>query len=256
MSGGRLSVVVVARNEQAQLEECLARLTDADEIVVVLDRCSDRSHDIAARFASRLIEGAWPIEGDRRNAGIDAASGDWILEVDADERVPAALFAEIRQAIASAAPGHFLVPFDNYIGRRLVRHGWGGSWGVMAAPRLFSKGAKRWGRQRIHPALELRGKPRRLTTPIDHYVDRDFNDMLDRLKRYTDARAADLIESGTPLPPMRSTVRRSLSRFVKCYWQRGGYREGRWGMAIALMAALYPLIAHLKAELGRDGGSP
>ena len=82
-----------------------------------------------------------------------------------DERVPAALFEEIREVIADATPGYFLVPFDNYVGERLVKFGWGGSWGVGAAPRLSSRGAKRWGAQRVHPSLELEGPKRWLRTP-------------------------------------------------------------------------------------------
>src|SRR5207249_5276285 len=83
----RLSALVVARNEEAQLAECLSRLAFADEIVVVLDRCEDRSGDIARGFTNRIVEGAWEREGGRRNAGIAACRGAWILEVDADERV-------------------------------------------------------------------------------------------------------------------------------------------------------------------------
>lgn len=248
-----LSAVVVAHNEAHQLEACLSCLTPADELVVVLDRCTDGSRAIAKAHKAKVIEGAWPLEGDRRNTGLDASSGDWNLEVDADERVPAALFDEVRAVIPDAAPGYFLVPFDNYIGARLVKHGWGGSWGVGAAPRLSSRGAKRWGAQRVHPSLKLEGPKRWLTTPIAHYVDHDLNDMIDRLKRYTDARAADLIASGEPLPAMRSTLRRSAGRFFKCYVQRKGYREGGWGFAIALMAALYPLLSHLKATLEPGG---
>ena len=251
----RLSAVVVAHNEAHQLAECLERLRPADEIVVALDRCTDGSKAVAARFADRVLEGAWESEGARRNLALAAAQGDWRLEIDADERVPEALFTEIRAVIADAKPGYFLIPFNNYIGKRLVRHGWGGSWGVGAAPRLSSRGAKSWGPERVHPKLRLDGPKRWLTTPIDHYVDRDLNDMIDRLKRYTDARAADLRDSGEPLPPLRSTLRRSLGRLFKCYVLRKGYREGGWGLAIAVMAALYPLLSHLKAALEdqRDG---
>ena len=254
MSGtAKLSVALCVHNEAAQLADCLATLEFADEIVVVLDRCSDESKTVAENFGARTVEGAWPLEGPRRHAAIDLCSGDWILEVDADERASEALGREIRQTIESAAPGYFLVPFDNYIGDRLVRHGWGGSWGVMAAPRLFTPGAKRWGDSRIHPSLVLQGPKRWLKTPMKHYVDRDFADMIDRLQRYSDARAQDLRASGEKLPPMIWTLRRSESRFLKCYFSRKGYREGRWGFAIALMAALYPLLSHLKAEL--DKGS-
>jgi glycosyltransferase involved in cell wall biosynthesis len=246
-----LSVLVVAHNEEAQLADCLERLAFADDLVVVLDRCTDGSAAIARRYTGRILEGAWPLEGDRRNAGIDACTGDWILEVDSDERVPPELAAEIRAVIATAAPGHFLVPFDNYIGDRLVRHGWGGSWGVGAAPRLFSRGAKRWGAQRIHPALDLAGPKRWLRTPMVHHVDRNISDMLARLDRYTTARARDLRESGD-IGTLPANLRRLLTRFWKCYVARQGWREGAWGLLIALMAALYPLLSHLKARLESD----
>ena len=136
----RLSALIVARDEAANLPGCLATVRFADEVIVVLDRTTDGSAAIAESLADRVIEGAWEIEGDRRNTGIDACSGDWILEVDADERVSPALAAEIRSVIAEAPPGHFLIPFDNYIGDRLVKHGWGAAWGVRETVRLFAAG--------------------------------------------------------------------------------------------------------------------
>ena len=251
MTGPRLSALVVAHDEAAQLADCLRLLRFADEVVVVLDRCTDNSAEIARRHADTIIEGAWPIEGDRRNTGIDACSGRWIVEVDADERLPPELAQEIRATIASAAPGYFLIPFDNYVGTRLVRHGWGASWGVSAAPRLFSRGAKRWGPQRIHPALALKGEKRSLRTPMTHLVDADISDMIQRLDRYTTARAKDLRESGR-IGTLGDNIRRFFSRFFKCYVSRKGYREGGWGFLIALFAGLFPLIAHLKARLEDD----
>ena len=250
-SAPRLSALVVVHDEEARLAACLDRLGFADEIVVVLDRCSDGSRDIAARYTDRLIDGAWEIEGPRRNAGIAACSGDWVLEVDADERVSEALAAEIRAAIEDAAPGYFLVPYDNYIGERLVRYGWGASWGVSATARLFSKGAKRWGGQRIHPRVELSGARRRLTTPMVHYVDRDISDMIGRLDRYSTMRARDLRDSGD-IGTLVGNLRRLVSRFLKCYLGRRGYREGGYGVLIALFAGLYPLLSHLKARYEDD----
>jgi glycosyltransferase involved in cell wall biosynthesis len=248
----KLSALVVAHNEERQLADCLAALAFADEIVVVLDRCSDGSKAIAGRGAHRILEGAWPIEGERRNAGLAACAGDWILEVDADERVPPALAAEIRAAIAAAAaPAHYLIPFDNYVGARLVRHGWGGSWGVSATARLFTRGAKRWGAQRIHPAVTLDGERRWLKTLMIHYVDRNISDMLRRLDRYSTARAQDLREQGSRETFGRN-LRRMFTRFFKCYVRRKGYKEGYYGFLIALMAGLWPMLAWLKFKLERD----
>jgi len=247
MSLPTLSALVVCHNEERQLAECLAALAFADELVVVLDRCTDGSADIARRFNAKLVEGAWPLEGDRRNSGIDACTSDWTVEVDCDERLPPELAQEIRRTIATASPGYFLIPFDNYIGDRLVRYGWGAAWGVSAAPRLFSRGAKRWGNQRIHPKVDLQGPKRTLTVPMRHYVDRNISDMLNRLDRYTTARAADLRETGQA-GTFAANVRRIFSRFWKCYVARRGYREGQYGFLIALMAGLYPILSYLKAK--------
>lgn len=247
-----LSALVVAHNEEAQLADCLGTLGFADEIVVVLDKCSDGSKAIAATFTDRLIEGAWEIEGERRNTGIAACTGDWILEVDADERVPEVLAAEIRATIAATnPPAHFLVPYDNYVGTRLVKYGWGGSWGVNSTVRLFARGCKRWGNQRIHPAVEFEGARGRLEHAMIHYVDRDIGDMIRRLDRYTAARAHDLRESGLKESFGRN-VRRIFTRFWKCYVRRKGYREGHYGFLIALFAAIYPVIAWLRAKLDSE----
>lgn len=251
MNGPRLSALVVARNEAAQLADCLACLAFAEEIVVVLDRTTDGSRAIAEAAGARVLQGAWELEGLRRNAGIAFCTGDWLLEVDADERVPPDLAAEVRRTIATAAPGHFLLPFDNYVGNRLVRHGWGASWGVNAAPRLFSRGAKVWGEQRVHPRVSLQGSPRRLRGRMAHYVDRSLSDMLHRLDRYSTARARDLRDSGQ-LGSLAGNLRRCVSRFLKCYVARKGYREGLMGFAIALFAGLYPLMSYLKARLDPD----
>ena len=248
MNAPRISALIVARNEEAQLAECLERLGFADEIVVVLDRCTDGSKEIARRYTGRLIEGEWTVEGARRNAGIEACSGNWIVEVDSDERLPDALAREIREAIQGAAPGYFLIPFDNYVGERLVRYGWGASWGVGAKAMLFSKGAKRWGDQRVHPKVELKGERRRLKHRMIHYIDRDISDMIARLDRYTTARARDLRESGE-IGSFASNVRRIFTRFYKCYVTRKGYREGAYGFLIALFAGLYPILSYLKARL-------
>jgi glycosyltransferase involved in cell wall biosynthesis len=242
---------VVARNEEARLPACLAALRFADEVVVVLDRTTDRSAEVArARGAARVLDGAWELEGARRNAGIAACTGDWILEVDADEIVEPALAAEIREVIATSPHAWHLVPVDNYIGDRLVRHGWAGSFGTSAVPRLFRRGAKRWREQRVHPGLDWTGTqgPRLTRGALAHHVDRDISDMLRRLDRYSSAKAADLLAAGE-IGTLRANLRRFATRGFKSYVTRKGYREGGWGVLLALCTASFPLLAYLKARL-------
>jgi len=247
--GPTLSALVVVHDEERQLAQCLGCLGFADEIVVVLDRCSDRSRQIAAGFTERLVAGAWEREGPRRHAGIEACRGEWVLEVDADERVSPELAAEIGKVVAGSAAAWHLVPVANYIGARLVRWGWGASFGRSAHGALFRKGAKRWGDQRVHPAVSFSGaQGTTLSSPIIHYVDQNISEMLCRLDRYTSARAADLRDSGD-IGSFGRNLRRIASRFCKCFIGRKGYREGQWGFLIALCAALYPILSYLKARL-------
>ena len=245
----RISAVISVHNEENQLADCLSTLAFADEIVVLLDKCTDGSEAIARRFSARIVYGDWPTEGDRRNTGIEACEGEWVFEIDADERVPEALASEIREVTDTTRHDWHEIPVDNFVGKRLVYWGWGASFGKAAYPGLFKKGVKVWGGQRVHPSLTWSGqKGPMLRERLIHYVDRDLSDMLKRLNSYSTARAMDLRDSGD-IGSTANNVRRFFSRFIKCYVMRQGYREGGFGLMIAICAGLYPLISHLKAKL-------
>jgi glycosyltransferase involved in cell wall biosynthesis len=247
-----ISAVVVAHDEAAQLADCLATLSFADELIVVLDRCADRSKEIAERFTSRIVEGGWEREGPRRHAGIDVCRGRWIVEVDADERVSPELAAEIRHVAERSTAAWHLIPVDNYIGERLVRWGWGASFGKGAYAGLYRNGAKSWGSERVHPNVTLSGaQGPALDARLVHRVDRNISDMLARLDRYTTAHAKDLRDSGD-IGSYPRNLRRIPSRFWKCYVGRRGYREGPYGVLIALCAGLYPILSYLKARLEKE----
>ena len=244
-----LSALVVVYNEEKRLPSCLANLRFADEVVVVLDKCTDGSKRIALEFGARIVEGNWEREGDRRNTGIKACASDWVLEVDADEHVPPALAVEVRKVIATTSFDWHEIPVDNFIGERLVRHGWGASYGKAAYPGLFRKSAKTWGNDRVHPSLIWRGrKGPMLDNRLLHYVDKNISDMIRRLDSYSTAKARDLRERGETWGGTASNVRRLFSRFFKCYVRRGGWREGGYGFIIAICAGLYPMLSHLKAK--------
>ena len=247
--GHFLSAVISVHNEEARLSDCLERLAFAHEIVVLLDKCTDGSEAVARRFTDRVEKGDWTKEGERRNAGIAACSGDWVFEIDADERVPDALAREIRRVVDTTSYDWHEIPVDNYIGGKLVRWGWGASFGKAAYPGLFRHGVKVWGDQRVHPRLSWSGRNGpMLESRLDHYVDRNISDIIHRLDSYTTARAKDLRESGE-IGSTANNLRRLFSRFFKCYVTRKGYREGGYGLIIALCAGLYPLLSHLKAKL-------
>jgi len=246
-----LSALVVARNEEKRIAACLETLRFADEIVVLLDRTTDRTAEIAQSLGARIVEGAWEREGERRTAGVAACRGQWIIEVDADERGTPELAAEIKAQLANAEESYFLIPIANHVGGKLIRYGWGAYNGAAGRDALYRPGAKRWGQARIHPPITFTGKRGALRNPILHFVDDDLSDMFRRLNRYSDVAAQDAIENGkTPL--LWPSLRRIFSRGWKSYVARRGYREGPYGIALALFSALYPIMTYLKVVTYKD----
>lgn len=244
----KLSVAVLVYNEEHRLADCLENLGFADELVVLLNRCTDRSKEIALQYTSNIVEGCWPIEGPRRMKAIEACTGDWILEVDVDERIPDELMHEIYERIKTAEFGYFTIPFNNYVNGKLIKRGWGCSWGINAKNCLFAKGAKVWGDQRVHPKIELLGKHYTLQNPVTHHIFNNVSDMIARFNSYTSLRAEDMLDNPPENETMKRNVRRILSRFYKCYFRRKGYKEGVFGFLNAVFAGLYPLISFLKYQ--------
>lgn len=243
----RLSVLIVAHNEADQIDACIKSAEFADEIVVLLDRCTDETEQIAKRLGAKTVAGAWPLEGDRRNAGIESCSGEWILELDADERASQELGDEIYNALSTLAPGCVLIGFDNFIGSHHIKHGWGAYNGVPAKYCLFKKGMKKWHNARVHPPTDLLGEKSALNKKITHFVDSDLSALFRRLISYSDAAARDMVEQNC-MPGAFNTGRRFVTRSFKSYVSRGGYREGFFGVALALFSGLYPVLTYLKAK--------
>ncbi|MBN9564753.1 MAG: glycosyltransferase family 2 protein [Alphaproteobacteria bacterium] len=244
-----ISALVVAHNEGHRLASCLACLEFADEIVVVLDRCTDNSAEVAIAFKARVIEGTWPLEGERRQVGLENCRYEWVIEVDADEHVPQALAAQLFELSNETPYSYFPVGINNYVGTHLVKHGWGAHFGTNQTVRFYRKEAKTWGNERVHPSVTFHGLQGPCLQPgFDHYVDDNISDMIQRFDRYTQSRAADLRAKQIP-ETLGHNLRRIFSRFFKCYVMRKGYKEGKYGLLIATFAALYPLISYLKATL-------
>lgn len=247
-----LSAVLNIHNEENQLEECLKTLNFVDEIIIILDKCNDNSKKIAQKYTKNIIEGAWDIEGDRRNLGIKKANGNWIFEIDADERVPKLLANEILKVIKQDSGDWFPIPVDNFIGKKLVRNGWGAYFGRSAYPGLFKKNYKIWGKQRVHPSIKFKGnKGNLLQNRLIHYIDEDISGLIKKLNSYSSARAKD-IRKFRDGGSFFKNITRIFSRFWKCFFLRQGYKEGKYGFIIALCAGLYPILSYLKAELEKN----
>ena len=244
----QLSILLVVSNEEKQILQCLKTIQFANEIVIILDKCTDNSESIARKFTNKIFKGSWEIEGDRRNFGISQCSHEWIFEIDADERVSPALQKEIKYIINNTDRDFFLIDVNNYVGSKLVKYGWGAYFGKSSYPGLFKKKIKIWGNERVHPRLKfLTEKRGKLKNYISHYYCKSLSDMILKLDKYSSARALDLKEKNINESLLKN-LRRIFSRFWKCYILRKGYKEKEMGFFIAIMASLYPIISYIKSK--------
>ena len=241
-----LSVLIIVHNEEKQLKACLETVKFADEIVVILDKCSDKSKLIAKKYTDKIYEGSWDIEGKRRNYGIKKCNGKWIFEIDADERVPKDLKKEIINVVKKSKNDWHLVDVKNFFGEKIIRFGWGCYIGKSSYVGLFRKKSKIWGMQRVHPKIFLKGKKgKKLEKKIIHFYCKSIYDLFEKLNSYSTARAKDLQDNVNDESFIRN-FRRIFSRFWKCYILRKGYKEKEIGLAIAISAGLYPILSYLK----------
>ena len=241
-----LSVLIIVHNEEKQLKACLETVKFADEIVVILDKCTDKSKLIAKKYTDKIFEGSWNIEGKRRNYGIKKCNGKWIFEIDADERVPKDLKKEIINVVKKSKNDWHLVDVKNFFGEKIIRFGWGCYIGKSSYVGLFRKKSKIWGMQRVHPKIFLKGKRgKKLEKKLIHFYCKSIYDLFEKLNSYSTARAKDLQDNVNDESFIRN-FRRIFSRFWKCYILRKGYKEKEIGLAIAISAGLYPILSYLK----------
>lgn len=244
----KISAVIVAHNEEKKIEECLKSLDFVDEIVVVLDKCSDRTKEIVQKFTDKIIEGSWNIEGARRNVALNAATNDWILEIDADERISIGLAEEILM-IKNSQPCCFVAPIANYIGKRHVRFGWLRTLCVLQRQTLAYRGLKKYHEDKeVHPTCDLFGEIKFFKNPVIHLVDDNIADFISRFNRYTNWKANDMIFMKKIKGGFFYSILSFKLRFFKSFFVKKGYKEGLLGFFIAVLCGLYPLVSYLKAR--------
>lgn len=227
-----VTVVIPTLNEADRLLACLRSVAWAAEVVVVDGGSTDGTVALAQAAGVRVLQGAWDTIAEQRNAGIAAASHEWILALDADERVDAALAASIARAVAAPEHDGYRLRYRNwYLGAPLDR----GHWAREAHLRLF-RHRFRYRVQRVHEGLEFRGSVGLLAGVVLHDSYRDLAHQLRKVQRYGEWGAADLAQRGLVVT-WRHLVVRPGWRFVQHYLFQGMWREGVRGLVVSAVHA-------------------
>ncbi len=231
----RLSVIIITRNEQANIADCLHSVAFADEVIVLDSASTDATADLARGLGAKVhVTQTWPGFGMQKNKALELATGDWVLSLDADERVTPALRAEITQAISSSdGTAAFEVPrSSSYCGQFIRYSGWSPDYVL----RLFCRGRARFSDDVVHERVLCDGRCERLTSPLLHLSFPDFESVLEKLNRYSTAGAIAMAERGKSAS-LAGALGHGLWAFFRTYFLQRGFLDGQLGLALAISNA-------------------
>ena len=239
----KLTVTVITHNEARNIAAALESVSWADEIIVVDSRSTDDTMALARPRATRVESRGWPGYGAQKNYAAGLASHDWILSLDADERVTPELAREIRDLLASGPParGYRIPRVAFYLGRWIRSTDWYPDYQL----RLYDRRAGRWNERRVHEALVLDGATGTLRNELQHYPYRDIAHHLQTIDRYTTFAAEDWLEAGRRASAAQAFFHPRFA-FLRNYVLRRGFRDGSAGLLVSILNAHYVFLKFAK----------
>ena len=239
----KLSVTVITWNEAADIGAALTSVAWADELIVVDSASTDDTAAIARQYTDRVIVREWPGYVAQKNYAASMASHDWILSLDADERVTPELAAEITSTLAGT-PSHsgYRIPRVTWhLGRWIRTTDWYPDYQL----RLYDRRAAEWTGRYVHEALLVRGPVGQLRGELQHFAYRDIADHLETIDRYTTYAARQMRENGRRAGLVDLVIHPPLA-FLRNYLLKGGIRDGVPGLVISAMNGYYVFVKFAK----------
>lgn len=244
----QLSVIIITKNEAANIRTCLESVAWADEIIVVDSGSSDDTVAICREFTPHVHSHDWPGFGPQKNRALDYASKDWVLSLDADERIPPALRAEIQAAMREESADAYEMPrLSSFFGRYIRHSGWHPDY----VTRLFRRGAGRFSDDLVHERVMVTGSTGRLIQPILHESFRNAEELLAKINHYSTA-SAHMLHRKNRKASLKTAIAHALWAFLRTYILRGGFLDGREGFMLAVSTAEGTYYRYVKLMLMTD----
>jgi len=244
-----LTVILITKNEAANIRDCLQSVSWADEIVVVDSGSTDDTVSIAKGMGAQVyVYADWPGFGPQKNRALSYASKDWVFSIDADERVTPELRVEIELAMREAkSDGYYCPRLSQFCGKFVHHSGWYPDYVL----RLFKRGTGRFSDSLVHESVLLTGSTAKLKNPLLHYSYLTADDVERKVEHYSTAAAQQMLQAGK----RSSWAGASLSggwAFVRTYIVRLGVLDGSAGRDIACMNARTTYLKYRKLEALRE----
>jgi len=242
-----LSVIVITRNEQANLHDCLSSVKDiAHEIVVVDSSSTDETLAIASSFNAVISSPSdWPGFGAQKNRALDMATQDWVLSIDADERLTQELRDEIKAVLSNPLGDCYAIPRRSYYCGRLINYS---GWNPDFVTRLFKRGTARFSDHLVHERLLTNSPVSNFTSPMLHYSVNNFSQVLHKIDRYSSDSAQQAFLAGKKSSVLNAVLH-GLWAFIRTYFFKLGCLDGAHGLAVSISNAEGSYYRYLKLWL-------
>jgi len=240
----RLSVIVITKNEECNIVDCLKSASWAAEIVVVDAESSDRTVELARQFTKHVFVRRWEGYAESKNFALSRACGEWILWLDADERVTPELAQEIRETIqdeSRTCDAYEVARRAYFLGKWMKHCGWYPGY----VARLFRKNSAMFNDAKVHEGLNLKGKAGRLKNDLLHFTDDTLYHYFEKFNRYTSLAAEELAEANRE-SSLYDLIIRPPYLFCKMYFLRLGLLDGMHGLVLSLVSAAYVFTKYAK----------
>ncbi|MBU3599565.1 glycosyltransferase family 2 protein [Polynucleobacter sp. 30F-ANTBAC] len=227
-----LSVILITKNEEANLKDCLESVSFANEIIIVDSQSTDQTISIAQSFGAKVeITPDWPGFGPQKNRALDLATQDWVLSIDADERVTPELKKEILEILtATSSQDCYAIPRSSwYCGRFMKYSGWYPDY----VDRLFKRGTAKFSDHLVHERLLPNGAVGHLKNHFLHYSYRNFEQVLKKVDTYSTAAALQAFKKGQT-GSLTQALLHGFWAFFRTYIVRKGFLDGQYGLALAI----------------------
>lgn len=228
-----LTVIIAAKNEGRHIKDCVNSVAFADEVLVLDSGSSDDTAAQAREAGATVHITDWPGYGPQQLRGIGLATSDWVLSLDADERVTDDLRCEIQVAIGQSNLDGYLLPRHSSLCGVFIEHG---GWRPDFTLRLAKRRLAGFTDHFLHAHMTVNGKIGRLNSPIIHFSYRTLDDVLEKLNRYSKGAAIDALARGGS-SSLTKAIFKSIWAFIRTYFVRKGFLDGKMGLVLAIYNA-------------------
>uniref|UniRef100_A0A832DDS5 Glycosyltransferase family 2 protein n=1 Tax=Ignavibacterium album TaxID=591197 RepID=A0A832DDS5_9BACT len=236
----KISVIIITKNEAQNIGDCLESVKWADEIIVVDSGSEDETISIAKRFTDKVLINEWKGFANQKSFAMNQAASEWILSIDADERVTKKLKDEILNSDLNQFDGYRIKRENYFLGKLIRGCGWGNDYQL----RLFRKSKTKLTNRLVHEGFEVDGKIGQLKNSMMHFSYRNFSDAIAKINHYSTLEAIE--KQNRKKVNAVTIILTPVIAFLQHFFLRKGFIDGIYGLFVSIMHAITKLQVQLK----------